>query len=142
MKQGFRLAPLLKYRKSIEDQRHIALATIREKQYREEEKMSHLREAQRECQKQLQSKEGGTSLQLSCLNALSQKAFSRKKTLRELEVEALKAQEELLEASKSRKTLEKLRDRDVKRYKEYISREEQKYLDEIAAGRFIRMDSQ
>jgi len=104
--------------------------------------MSHLREAQRECQEQLQGKEGGTSLLLSCLNALSQKAFSRKKTLRELEAEALKAQEELLEASKSRKTLEKLRDRDFKRYKEHISREEQKYLDEIAAGRFIRMGSQ
>ena len=104
--------------------------------------MSHLREAQRSCQGQLRSQDGGTAIQLSCLDALSHEAFSRKKILQTLDEEALKAQEELLEASKSRKIVEKLRDRDIERYKQHLMQEERKYLDEIATGRFIRMGSE
>lgn len=120
----------------------MELAMIREKQFGEEEKMSRSREAQRECQKQLQSKDGGSALQLLCLSALSQDLFSRKGTLRELQAKTLKAQEELLEASRSRRIVEKLRDRDFERYRQRISQAEQKFLDDIAAGRFARMGSQ
>ncbi|MFC1717971.1 flagellar export protein FliJ [Candidatus Poribacteria bacterium] len=133
---------MLKYRQSIEDQRRITLAAIREKQYGEEEKMSRLHEAQRDCQERLQSKDGGTSLQLSCLNALSHETFSRKKILQELQREALEAKEELIEASKSRRIVEKLRDRDFERHRQNILHAERKHLDEIATGRFIRMEAQ
>lgn len=132
----------MKYRQSIEDQRHTALAMIREKQYGEEEKRSRLHEAQRDCQEQLKSENGGTSVQLLCLEALSRDAFSRKKILLELSKEALKAQEELMEAAKSRKIVEKLRDRDLERLRQHVLKAEQKQLDEIAAGRFIRMGTQ
>ncbi len=142
MRHKFRLAQLLKYRQSIEDQRRIALAASREKQYREEEKMSRLHEAQRDCQEQLQSKNGGTSLQLLCLNALSHETFSRKKILQELQRGTLEAKEELIEASKSRRIVEKLRARDFERHRQSILRAERKHLDEIAAGRFIRMGTQ
>ena len=129
----------MKYRKAIEDQRRIELAQIREKQYGEEEKMSRLREAQRSCQELLQIQEDGTALSLSCLDALSYEAFSRKKVLLKLEEEALKARTELLEASKSRKIVEKLRDRELERYQQRMLQAERKFLDEIAMGRFIRM---
>ncbi len=102
----------------MEDQQRMELAMIREKQFGEEEKMSRSREAQRECQKQLQSKDGGSALQLSCLSALSQDVFSRKGTLQELQKEALEAQEELTKVSRSRKIVEKLRDRDFERYRQ------------------------
>ncbi len=120
----------------------MELATIREKQFGEEEKMSRSREAQRECQKQLQSGDGGSSLQLSCLSALSQDMFSRKGTLQELRKEVLEAQEELTKASRSRKIVEKLRDREFERYKQSVLKEEQKFLDDIATVRFIKMGSQ
>ena len=139
MRHKFRLAQLLKYRQSIEDQRRIILAMIREKQYGEEEKMSRLHEAQRECQERLQGRDGGTSLQLSCLDALSQETFFRKKILQELQREALGAKDELIEASRSRKMVEKLRDREFERHRQHILQVERKHLDEIAAGRFIRM---
>ena len=74
---------MLKYRQSIEDQRRTALAMIREKEYEEEEKRSRSHEAQRDCQEQLQGGNGGTSLQILCLEALSQDAFSRGKILQE-----------------------------------------------------------
>jgi flagellar protein FliJ len=142
MGHKFRLAQLLKYRQSIEDQRSIALAVIKGKQYEEEEKMFRLHEAQRDCQESLHSQDGGTSLQLSYLDALSQEAFSRKKILQELQSQALEAQEELMEASKSRKILEKLRDREFERYRQSVLKAERKDLDEIAAGRFVRMGPQ
>lgn len=120
----------------------MELAMTREKQFGEEEKMSRSREAQRECQKQLQSADGGSALQLFCLSALSQDVFSRKGTLQELQQEAMEAQEELTQAARARKIVEKLRDRDLERYKQRISQEEMKFLDDIAAGRFARMESQ
>lgn len=116
----------------------MALAQIREKQYKEEEKMSRLRESQRSCQELLQSQEGGTALSISCLDALSYESFSRKKGLLKLEEKALKATEELLEASKSRKIVEKLRDRELERYQQSMLQSERKFLDEIAMARFIR----
>ena len=116
----------------------MALAQIREKQYKEEEKMSRLRESQRSCQELLQSQEGGTALSISCLDALSYESFSRKKGLLKLEEMALKATEELLEASKSRKIVEKLRDRELERYQQSMLQSERKFLDEIAMARFIR----
>lgn len=120
----------------------MELAMIREKQFGEEEKMSRSREAQRECQKQLQSTDGGSALQLLCLSALSQDVFSRKGTVQELQEEVLEAQEELTKAARARKIVEKLRDRDFERYRQRVSKAEQKFLDDIAAGRFARMESQ
>ena len=47
-------------------------------------------------------------------------------------------QKELIEASKARKTLEILKEKEEKRYKEKISRMERKSMDEIAGNMFIR----
>jgi len=141
MRRRLRLAQLLKYRKSIEDQRQIALALIKEKRYREEEKLFHTREAQRSYQKELQNTHGEASLYLPYLNSLSQNAFSQKRMLQDLQGQVLEATDELVEASKSRKTVEKLRDRERERYKQYLLEQERKYLDELAADRFIRLNS-
>jgi len=151
MRHKFRLAQLLKYRKSIEDQRRVALAMIEEKRYSEEEKLFRLREAQRSWSIELRAKSIEQRAEskklyalcpmpyaLSCLAALSQESFSRRKTLHELQRKILKAKEELLEASKSRKIVEKLRDRDLERLKQSILKQERRHLDEIATGRFIR----
>ena len=140
MRRRFRLATLLKYRKSIEDQRRTALATIKEKQYKEKEKLFHTQESQRSRQKQLQDTQGKTSLHLSYLNALSQDVLAQKTALQELHSQVLKATDEVVEASKSRKTVEKLRDKRMEQYKQYMLQQERKYLDEIAAGRFIRLN--
>lgn len=47
-------------------------------------------------------------------------------------------QTELIEASKARKTLEILKEKELKRFKEKISRIQQKSMDEIAGNLFIR----
>lgn len=136
-----RLQGIARIRKSIEDQRRVEMAIIREKQYMQEGKMSHLREAQRSNQKNFQENQGkfrDTALYLSQLEILSQKSFYQRRLLRELEAEAMKAKGELLEASKSRKTIEKLLDRERKQQIRSMLKQECKSLDDIAAFRFIR----
>jgi len=141
MRRKFRLNQLLKYRESIEDQQRNVLAAIKEKQYKEEEKLFHLRETQRSYQKQLNSEQEATSLQVSRLEALSQESLSRRRNLQKLQIEMLKAKEELLEASRNRKMMEKLRDRELEKSKRNLLDQERKNLDEVAAVRHIRIES-
>ena len=141
MRHKFRLAQLLKYRRSIEDQKRIALAVIQEKRYREEEKLFRIRESQRIYYEKLQSGQGDTSLHLLSMDALSQESFFQRKILKELDSEILRARRDLLEASKSRKIMERLRDREMERYRKQMLKQERKYLDEVAAIRFVRGSS-
>ena len=141
MRHKFRLAQLLKYRRLIEDQKRIALAVIQEKRYREEEKLFRIRESQRVYYEKLQNGRGDTSLHLLSLDALSQESFFQRKILKELNSEILRARGDLLEASKSRKMMERLRDREMERYRQQMLKQERKYLDEVAAIRFARKGS-
>lgn len=138
MKHKFRLTQLLKYRGSIEDQRRIALSIVEEKRYIEQEKLFQLQEAQRLSQKQLGMIKDETSLYLSCLEALAHKSFSQKRKVQEIQKEVIKAREVLLEASKERKKVEKLRDRELERHRQFLAKQERKYLDEVAARRYTR----
>ncbi len=102
--------------------------------------MYHLREAQRANQRNFQENQGkfrNTALYLSQLEILSQKSLYQRKLLQELEKEAMKAKEELLEASKSRKTVEKLLHRERQQQMQSILKHERKFLDDIAAFRSI-----
>jgi len=139
MRREVKFAQLVKYRKSLEDQRRIALAVIEEKQYREKEKLFHLRESQRAYQELLG--QDGASVYLGTLDSLAHEALTCRRVLRELQKELLEARNELIESSKARKTIEKLRDREIVRQKQLVARQERKELDEIAAGRFVRMES-
>jgi flagellar FliJ protein len=135
-----RLQGIARIRKSIEDQCHVELSIIREKQYIEKGKLYHLREAQRSNQREFQENQGkfrNTALYLSQLEILSQKSLYQRRLLQELEKEAMKAKEELLEASKSRKTVEKLLDRERQQQMQSILKQEGKFLDDIAAFRSI-----
>ena len=130
------MAQLLKYRKSIEDQKRIAVAAVVEKQYREQEKLSHIMESQSWCHKHLKDGDGDVAFLLASLDSLSRGALTQKVLLRKLEEALLEAKGELSEASKSRKTVEKLREREFERYKKEALKQERKFLDEVATNRF------
>ena len=55
-----------------------------------------------------------------------------------LEIEVEVARQKLLEATRNRKVLEKLRETDLDRYNKDINKFEQKILDEAAVGAFAR----
>jgi len=138
MRRNPRIQKLLKYRQSIEDNKRTMYAIIEEKQYAQQEKLFGIREFQKLCQNKLMDTNGDSTLHLKCLANLSEEAIHDKKELQKLQEEALKAKEELIEASKSRKKIEKLNERQLTRYRKYLLQQERKNLDEIAANQYTR----
>lgn len=61
-----------------------------------------------------------------------------RKRLKDAQGVVAEKQKELIEASKARKTLEILKEKEIKRFQEKIARIEQKSMDEIAGNLFIR----
>ncbi|MDQ1327745.1 MAG: flagellar protein FliJ [Candidatus Poribacteria bacterium] len=140
MRFKFSLETLQKYRKSIEDQRHLELASLREKQFLEEEKLCEIRDAQRTLQRNFQDKSGKTKVYLLYLDDLSRQSIVQRKTISELSEKVIEARDNLVEASKSKKIIEKLRDQKYEQYRQYQVKQESKVLDEIATNRFSRKD--
>ncbi|MDQ1317304.1 MAG: flagellar protein FliJ [Candidatus Poribacteria bacterium] len=140
MRFKFSLETLQKYRKSIEDQRHLELASLREKQFLEEEKLCEIRDAQRTLQRNFQDKSGKTKGYLLYLDDLSRQSIVQRKTISELSEKVIEARDNLVEASKSKKIIEKLRDQKYEQYRQYQVKQESKVLDEIATNRFSRKD--
>jgi flagellar FliJ protein len=133
----FALETLLKYRKSIEDQCRIELASLREKQFREEEKLFKIRDAQRTMQSKLQEKKN----YLLYLDNLSQQSVIQRKVISELNNKVIEARDKLIEASRSKKIIEKLRDKKFKQYNQDLLKQENKVVNEIVTTRFARKDS-
>jgi flagellar protein FliJ len=136
----FSLETLQKYRKSIEDQRHLELASLREKQFLEEEKLCEIRDAQRTLQRNFQDENGKTKGYLLYLDDLSRQSATQRKVISGLNEKVIEARDNLVEASKSKKIIEKLRDQKYEQYKQYQVKQESKVLDEITTNRFLRKD--
>ena len=140
MRFKFSLETLQKYRKSIEDQRRLELASLREKQFLEEEKLCEIRDTQRTLQRNFQDKNGKTKGYLLYLDDLSRQSIVQRKAISELSEKVIKARDNLIEASKSKKIIEKLRDQKYEQYRQYLVKQESKVLDEITTNRFSRKD--
>ncbi|MBD3182255.1 hypothetical protein GF312_08185 [Candidatus Poribacteria bacterium] len=138
MKNKFRLAKLIKYRKSLEDQKRIALAAVEEKLQKAKEELYYLRETQELCHESLNKTPEDARILLMCLNSSALRAFKQRKVIKNIDKEILDAKEELAEASKSRKIVEKLKDRHQQRLEKKFIKQERKYLDEVASIRYLR----
>ena len=140
MRFNFSLETLRKYRKSIEDQRRLELASLREKQFLEEEKLCEIRDAQRTLQRNFQDKKGKTKGYLLYLDDLSRQSATQRKMISKLNDEVIEARDNLVDASKSKKIIEKLRDKKYEQYNQYLNKQENKVLDEIVTTHFSRKD--
>ena len=140
MRFNFSLETLRKYRKSIEDQRRLELASLREKQFLEEEKLCEIRDTQRTLQRNFQDKNGKTKGYLLYLDDLSRQSIVQRKAISELSEKVIEARDNLVEASKSKKIIEKLRDQKYEQYRQYLVKQESKVLDDITTNRFSRKD--
>ncbi|HGE69604.1 TPA: hypothetical protein ENX78_02135 [Candidatus Poribacteria bacterium] len=138
MRFKFGLETLLKYRKSIEDQYRMELASLREKQLLEEEKMFDIRETQRILQGNLKDK---NRVSLSYLEELSRQSIIQRKILNDLDQEITKKRDKLIDASKSRRIIEKLREKKLDEYKHDLNIKENKAIDELVTNRFLRKDN-
>ncbi|MGB9595377.1 MAG: flagellar FliJ family protein [Candidatus Poribacteria bacterium] len=138
MRFKFRLETLLKYRKSIEDQYRMELASLKEKQLLEEEKMFDIRENQRILQNNLQNNSRNSLLYLE---ELSRQSIVQRKILSELNQEITEKRNRLIDVSKSRKIIEKLKEKKLDEYKQNLNIKENKAVDELVTNRFLRKDS-
>ncbi len=139
MRFKFGLEALLKYRKSIEDQYRMELATLREKQLLEEEKMFYIRENQRVLQNNLRNKNQNSLLYLE---DLSRQSIAQRKILNKLDQEITGKRNMLIDASKSRKIIEKLKERKLDEYNQELKAKENKVIDDLVTNRFSRKDNQ
>jgi len=137
---NFSLETLRKYRKSIEDQRRIELVSLREKQSLEEEKLCQIRDTQRAIQHNLRDRIEETKGYLTYLDDLSRQSIIQRNVISELDYKVNEARDNLIESSKQKKIIDKLRDKKYKQYIKDLNRQENKTLDEIVTTRFSGKD--
>lgn len=134
MKKQFRLESLLNYRKSIEEKIQIELASLKEKQFKEREILSKIKDIQRSILKKFQ--DDNKMDDIGYLELLSNEYIYRKKILTDLAGKINQTQKELLSATKARKILEKLKDRKIEEFKNHLIQQENKFIDEVAIARY------
>jgi len=133
----FKLEPLLKYRKLIEDGKKQALADLNDSFMREEEKFQALKQKGLQCQQALYSKisEGITSEDaqphFQYLNLLESEGLISQLKLLSLEAAIEDARQQLVEVAKQRRIIEKLKEKMEKKKEEEMRKREQNFLDEI-----------
>lgn len=138
----FRLQTVLDQRKAIEDK---LLGELGELRYREQEEFAKLESLHRELKglwQRVTSKPSCTLAELRDADAYAQ-ALADDIKVQELTIENLRRQideklAEVVEASKDRKLIEKLKEKHYKEYQREVAAVEQKFLDELASVRFAR----
>ena len=135
------LEPLLKYRKSIEEQRRIELTNLMDKELIENQRLDDIRESQRLAQKELQAHKGKSNAYMMYLDDLSKQSVIQKNVIKDVKDKVITKREQVVEASKTKKTIEKVQSKRLEQYNQFLLRQESKMLDEIATNRFTRKDS-
>ncbi len=138
MKNQFRFESLLNYRKSIEEKIQIELSELREKQFAEKEKLSRIKDTQKSILEKFSV--NNKMDDIVYLELLSNEYLYRKEVLADLDNKIAETQKRLISASKARKILEKLKERKIKEFNNYLIKQENKLMDEIAEVRFTRTE--
>ena len=140
----FRLEALLKHRKHQEEilQRELALAR---RQMLAEQKILHVQKASlRQHQRELQLRQqqgrrvSEILLVIDYLGKLAEDLEKQRKRVAAAEQGFQKIRQELIEAVKKRKILQKLKERQSERHQQRLRKKEQDAMDEVAATRFQR----
>lgn len=139
---NFNLESVLNHRKLIEENLQKELAILRLSLVDEREKLGKYKESRSKFLEELKRKqEEGTTisdvfLYLPFIEQLSKDIEKQKKNVLELENDVEQKRLDLVEATKKKKTLEKLKEKGLKAYKEEITKNEQEFLNEVAVNRY------
>ncbi|MHC4605420.1 MAG: flagellar export protein FliJ [Planctomycetota bacterium] len=139
----YRLEPLLRYRKHLEEEKRRALGQARAAVMEQNRALLDLLRAEEEGKKEFAGmKSAGTlrvgriRLQEQYLNSLAGQIRRGYETLRVRLLNEEKARRELAEARKKVRVLERLRERQRDRYNYELGRQERKELDEVGLNIF------
>ena len=142
MDYRFKLEALRQYRVFQEDERQKDLADALRQRDQQAQILARLIDLRDRTEKDLESRqnEGATGPQLTIfsnyLNKLGSDIFSQNHKVAQAEKNLEKKREALLEAMQKRKTLDKLKEKGLKAYMDRLSREEEKFINEMAISRF------
>jgi len=140
----FKLQPVLRYRKRIEEKFQIELGKIKIRYKEEKKKLYLLMQNKDECEREICSKYrkgiklSDIILYFNFINKVKMDIDKQESVLKELKMKIEEKRKELLKASKERKIIEKLREKKEREYLEDLNRKERIFLDEISTNRFIR----
>ena len=144
MKFTFKLQAALDHRRFIEDNLKRELSEIRRELKSAEELLTQMIDKELSTREQLQCEQahGLSSDQVvayhAYLNRLSTKIESQREEIASISERLIKKQDEVVEAMKNRKILEKLKDKDKARFNADVQRIERNFIDEIAVTQFAR----
>jgi flagellar FliJ protein len=139
---NFNLESVLNHRKLVEENLQKELAVLRLSLVDEREKLRKYKESRSKLLEELKRKqEEGTTisdvfLYLPFIEQLSKDIEKQKKNILELENDVEQKRQDLVGATKKKKTLEKLKDKGLKTYKQEMTKNEQEFLNEVAVNRF------
>jgi flagellar protein FliJ len=142
MAYQFKLEALRRYRQHEEERLQKELADAVRRRDRAATAMDDLLEQRTETESELyQSQNQSTFSSHFCiyvryLQGLEEKILEQRQRLSEAEKEADRRRDNLLQAVKKRKTLDKLKEKGLKAYIAELDHEELKFINEIAISRF------
>ena len=143
----FSLQSLLNHRKHIEENLDKELGRIKRVVNKEKRRLENIRKEKIKCRKELQKKQGAGKkvneiiLYFNYLDKLSKDIDKQKRCLKDAEKEYDIKRSELIEAMKKRKTLERLKEKEMKAFNYSEMKVETNIMNEVAANRFIRKTS-
>jgi flagellar protein FliJ len=140
----FNLEPVLNHRKLVEETLQKDLAILKISLIDENERLITYEESRVKLLEELQKiqKEGTTTsdilLYLPYIEQVSKDIERQKNRVLELENKVEQNLKDLLEATKKKKALQKLKDKAFKAYNQKLIKNEQDFLNEVAVSQFNR----
>lgn len=140
----FKLESLLDYRKRLEESCKTEMNDALERLEKERQRLDALETVYvRNSEEINEIKEKGPDvmelgLYYAYLNGLTERISKQKEVVSELASDFERKREKLLESSKDKKAVEKLRERSLDEFRQKMEKEEQKATDDIVSTRFKR----
>lgn len=140
----FSLQSLLNQRKHIEENLEKELSRMKRAVNIEKRKLESITKEKINCQQKLHQKQDDAKkineiiLCFNYLDKLSKDIDKQKRCLKEIEKEYEIKRSELIEAMKKRKTLDRLKEKEMKAFNYSEMKVEQDMMNEVAANQFIR----
>ena len=137
----FRLERVLKYREAVREEKKTELAKKNAELTERQDKLEMLEEAFLKNEASVDESGNANLLRMAGLYAarLKTEIANQKISINEAEEEVEAAKVEYIEAAKEAKTLDTLKQKKLEEYKEYIAKEDEKFLDEMTIQKGNRM---
>lgn len=136
----FRLERVLEYKRTLQDEKKRILLIKNQQLFQARDHLDWLEHEIRATKNEHRPDEivraGQYTLQGDYWTKLKRDIENQKLLIMDYEKQATQAQAEYVEASKEVRSLEILKERKQREYLEYISKEEDKFLDELTVQRF------